>query len=157
MTKKTQKPARGDADAAPKKTPPNRRDLLTFGLIAAGTVGTAGYFLWPALRQSTTKIPASTAAVTISMSGFSPNVLKAKVGQRIDVQLINKDNSLHSDGGGWHQFAIDDLGIDYNVAPLSESAVSFTVDAPGTYDFYCGICCGGKANPYMHGQLIVEA
>ena len=90
------------------------------------------------------------------MSGFSPSVISARVGQKISLQLINKDNSLHTDGGGWHQFAIDDLDIDFKVAPLEVSEVSFTVDTPGTYDFYCGICCGGKANPYMHGQLVVE-
>jgi cytochrome c oxidase subunit II len=136
---------------------PSRRSLLSFGLITAGAVGGAGYFLWPMLRQSTLSTPEATIPVAISMSGFSPNLLAARVGQRIDLQLINRDNSLHSDGGGWHQLAIDALGLDFMVAPLSESEVSFTVDSPGTYDFYCGVCCGGRANPYMHGQLVVEA
>ncbi len=136
---------------------PGRRDVLSFGLIAAGAVGAAGYFLWPVLRQSALRTPEATEPVVISMSGFSPNVLTARVGEKVNLQLVNKDNSLHSDGGGWHQFAIDDLGLDFKVAPLSETKVSFTVDKPGTYDFYCGICCGGKANPYMHGKLVVEA
>ncbi len=136
---------------------PSRRDVLGFGLIAAGSVGAAGYFLWPALRQTMLTTPAATVPVVISMSGFSPNTVAAKVGQQINIQLINKDNSLHSDGGGWHQFAIDELALDFKVAPLTEAALSFVVDKPGTYDFYCGICCGGKANPYMHGQLVVEA
>ena len=134
---------------------PRRRDILSFGLIAAGATGAGGYFLWPSLRQSFLT-PTEAASVTVSMSGFSPNVIKARVGQTIDLQLINKDNSLHTDGGGWHQFAIDQLGLDFKVAPLSELPVSFVVQEPGEYDFYCGICCGGKANPYMHGQLVVE-
>ncbi|MFV2034584.1 MAG: cupredoxin domain-containing protein [Halocynthiibacter sp.] len=153
------KPGKPLPDPAPGGAPqkPSRRNVLSFGLIAAGAIGGAGYFLWPVLRQSTVVTPASTVAITISMSGFSPKVVTGSVGQEIRVQLINKDNSLHSDGGGWHQFAVDELGLDYKVAPLSESLISFTVDKPGTYDFYCGICCGGKANPYMHGQLVVEA
>lgn len=147
-------PQKGPQDAG---TPPNRRNVLGFGLIAAGAVGGAGYFLWPALRQNMRAAPAGALSVTISMSGFAPNTLVARAGQRIDLQLVNPDNALHTDGGGWHQFAIDELGLDFNIAPLSESLVSFTVDTPGTYDFYCGICCGGVANPYMHGQLVIEA
>ena len=139
------------------RSEPNRRNVLGFGLIAAGTIGGAGYFLWPMLRQNTLQTPQGAMAVTVSMSGFSPNVLTARAGQRIDLQLINSDNALHTDGGGWHQFASDELGLDFNIAPLSESLVSFTVDTPGTYDFYCGVCCGGVANPYMHGQLVIEA
>ncbi len=138
-------------------TAPNRRNVLGFSLIAAGAVGGAGYFLWPALRQSTLSTPEATVAVAISMSGFSPNVLTARAGVPIELQLINRDNSLHSDGGGWHQFAIDELEIDYLVGPLTESRVSFTIEQPGTYDFYCGVCCGGIQNPYMHGRLEVEA
>lgn len=136
---------------------PTRRGVLGFGLISAATLGTAGYLLWPALRPGTGGAPAGAVPVSISMSGFAPNVLTARAGAPIELQLINRDNSLHSDGGGWHQFAIDELGLDWKVAPLSEERVSFTVETPGTYDFYCGICCGGKANPYMHGQLVVEA
>ena len=136
---------------------PSRRDVLTFGLIAAGALGGAGYLLWPSLRQSSLFGSAGADPVAISMSGFSPNRITARAGQPIALRLINKDNSMHSDGGGWHQFAIDELGIDYKVPPLETRTVGFTVEAPGSYDFYCGVCCGGKANPYMHGTLVVEA
>src|SRR3972149_2301788 len=27
----------------------------------------------------------------------------------------------------------------------------------GVYDYYCDVCCGGKANPTMRGKLIVES
>jgi len=144
---------------APEDAPnrPSRRSFLSFGLIGGGTLAAAGYFLWPAVRQNMREVPAGALSVTISMSGFAPNTLVARAGQRIDLQLVNPDNALHTDGGGWHQFAIDELELDVLVAPLSEERVSFTVDTPGTYDFYCGICCGGQANPYMHGSLTVEA
>jgi len=136
---------------------PNRRSVLGFGVVAVGALGASGYFLWPALRQATLATPAEATPVSISMGGFAPNVLRARAGVPIELQLINRDNSLHTDGGGWHQFAIDELEVDFMVGPLSESRVSFSVERPGTYDFYCGVCCGGAANPYMHGQLIVEA
>lgn len=144
---------------APQTPPggPSRRNVLGFGLVAAGALGASGYFLWPAVRQATLATPADALAVRISMSGFAPNLLRARAGVPVELQLINPDNALHSDGGGWHQFAIDELGVDFKIGPLSEERVGFLVEKPGTYDFYCGICCGGKANPYMHGQLVVEA
>lgn len=153
---KPNKTANANAPVRTKKLP-TRRGVLGFGLISAATLGAAGYLLWPVLRPGISGAPAGTVPVNISMSGFAPNVLTARVGEPIRLQLINRDNALHSDGGGWHQFAIDELGLDWKVAPLSEALASFTVDVPGKYDFYCGICCGGKANPYMHGQLVVEA
>ena len=155
MSDSKPKPTRRDASSGRK---PSRRDVISFGVVAAGAVAASGYFLWPVVRQSSLfATPTDATPVAISMSGFSPNRLTARVGQPVRLQLINKDNSLHSDGGGWHQFAIEELGVDFKIAPLDISEVSFTVDKPGTYDFYCGVCCGGKANPYMHGQLVVEA
>jgi len=155
MSDSRSKPARHDAPSGRK---PSRRDVISFGVIAAGVVAASGYFLWPVVRQSSLfAMPTEAISLAISMSGFAPNRLVARVGQPIQLQLINKDNSLHSDGGGWHQFAIDELDVDFKIAPLDRSEVSSAVDKPGRYDFYCGVCCGGKENPCMHGQLVVEA
>jgi heme/copper-type cytochrome/quinol oxidase subunit 2 len=65
---------------------------------------------------------------------------------------------MHSDGGGWHQLAIPELGLDEKVGP--RSTMTFEVPAsaaPGEYAFYCDICCGGKENPSMQGVLKVTA
>ena len=65
---------------------------------------------------------------------------------------------MHSDGGGWHQFAVDALGINWKVGPLSSKVFTFTAPASaGRYAFYCDICCGGKENPSMQGELTVTA
>jgi heme/copper-type cytochrome/quinol oxidase subunit 2 len=101
-----------------------------------------------------------TTAVQIhaSMGGFDPAALKVKTGQRVKVELTSMDTSMHSDGGGRHQFAIDELGIDWEVGPLSSKVFEFTAPTePGTYDWYCDICCGGKENPSMQGKLTVTA
>jgi len=92
------------------------------------------------------------------MGGFEPRSLTVKAGQAVKVELASMDNSMHSDGGGWHQFAIDELGIDWKVGPLSSKVFEFTAPAAaGTYTFYCDICCGGKENPSMQGKLTVTA
>lgn len=96
--------------------------------------------------------------VHASMSGFDPPVLTVKAGQAVKIELSSMDSSFHSDGGGWHQFAIDALGINWKVGPESSQVFSFTAPATaGTFTWYCDICCGGKANPSMQGKLTVTA
>jgi len=93
-----------------------------------------------------------------SMSGLSPKVLTVKAGQPAKIELASMDTAAHSDGGGWHGFAIDSLGINWKVGPLSSKVFEFTAPTiPGKYTYYCGICCGGKENPTMVGTLEVTA
>jgi cytochrome c oxidase subunit 2 len=126
-----------------------------FVAIAVVVVGLTGVLLWRAFAP----VPAVAADIQIqtTMSGFDPPVIRAKVGQPITIQLINRDSAFHTDGGGWHQFAIDALGINAKVGPESTQLVTVTPTRPGTYEFYCDICCGGKENPSMHGKLEVSA
>ncbi len=101
-----------------------------------------------------------TAAVQVhaSMGGFEPAAMTVKAGQIVRVELSSMDTSMHSDGGGRHQFAIDELGIDWQVGPLSSEVFEFTAPADaGTFTWYCDICCGGKENPSMQGKLTVTA
>ena len=100
----------------------------------------------------------SAIQVHASMGGFDPPALTVKAGQTVKVELSSMDNSMHSDGGGWHQFAIDALSINWRVGPLGSQVFEFTAPATaGTYSWYCDICCGGKENPSMHGTLTVTA
>jgi plastocyanin len=103
--------------------------------------------------------PAATDAAAVqvhaSMGGFDPPALTVKAGERVRVEFSSMDTSMHSDGGGWHQLAIDDLGIDWKVGPLSSDVFEFTAPGAGAYSWYCDICCGGKANPSMQGTLTV--
>jgi plastocyanin len=96
--------------------------------------------------------------VHASMEGFDPSQLTVKAGQTVKIQLASMDTAMHSDGGGWHQFAIDELQVNWKVGPESSQVFDFTAPStPGTYTYYCDICCGGKANPSMQGKLTVTA
>ena len=96
--------------------------------------------------------------VHASMDGFDPDQLTVKAGEDVKLQLASMDTSMHSDGGGWHEFAIDALKVDFKVGPESSQVFSFKAPStPGTYEFYCDICCGGKENPSMQGKLTVTA
>ena len=147
------KPAGKTASAA---AAPDRRRKIVFGAVTAGVLVAAAYFLWPAVKLSSLFSPAgATVVVAISMSGFSPSQIEVREGQPLTIRLVNKDNRFHKDGGGWHQFAIDELGVDVKVPPLKTRTITLIPEKTGVFDFYCGVCCGGRANPYMHGALTV--
>jgi heme/copper-type cytochrome/quinol oxidase subunit 2 len=104
--------------------------------------------------------PSDVAAIQVhaSMGGFEPGALTIKAGQAVRVEFSSMDTPYHSDGGGWHQFAIDELGIDWKVGPESSQVFAFTAPTQaGAYTFYCDICCGGKENPSMQGTMTVTA
>jgi hypothetical protein len=95
--------------------------------------------------------------VQINMGGFSSYVITTQAGQPLRLKLVNPDSQFHTDGGGWHQLVVPDLGVDARVAPRSQAVVEIPATTPGEYLFYCDICCGGKENPTMRGVLGVVA
>lgn len=132
-----------------------RNRAIAFSIIAFMVVGLAGILVWRAFAP----IPMAAADVRIqtTMEGFLPQVIRAKVGQPIKILLVNRDTRFHTDGGGWHQFAIDGLGVNAKVGPESTQLVTLTPTREGTYEFYCDVCCGGKESPSMRGRLEVSA
>ena len=136
--------------------PPGRRlRTIAFTAIALSVSALAlalvvGRLLPPAATDVTA------VQVHASMGGFDPPALTVKAGQTVRVEFSSMDTAFHSDGGGWHQFAIDELDLDWQVGPESSEVFEFTAPAtPGAYAFYCDICCGGKENPSMQGELTV--
>ena len=130
---------------------------FVFTVIVVGVLGLAGYYLKPAFfRPPPEPMAGNVIDVEASMSGFSMKEIRVKIGEPVTIRLTSLDNSHHTDGGGKHQWAVDELGVDVIAQPESSNYVTFTPDKVGTYTFYCDICCGGRANPTMNGQIIVE-
>lgn len=128
-----------------------------FAVIVVGVLGLAGYYLKSAFfRPPPEPMAGNVIDVEASMSGFDKTEIRVKVGEPVTIRLTSLDNSHHTDGGGKHQWAVDELGVNVIAQPLSSNYVTFTPDKAGTYTFYCDICCGGRANPTMNGQLVVE-
>jgi mono/diheme cytochrome c family protein len=87
---------------------------------------------------------------------YEPSEIRVKRGEVVKIEFSATDNGL----GAGHGFALD--GFDQNVfingamvgAPLS---VTFKVDSPGRYNFYCSTQCSTTdLHPHMHGVLVVE-
>src|SRR5262245_35261739 len=87
---------------------------------------------------------------------YEPSEIHVKHGEVVKIEFSTTDNGL----GAGHGFALD--GLDQSVfingamvgAPLS---VTFKVDNPGRYNFYCSTQCSTtELHPHMHGVLVVE-
>lgn len=129
-----------------------------FAVLVIGVLGLAGYYLKSAFfRPPPEPMAGNVIDVEASMSGFDKKEIRVKVGEPVTIRLTSLDTSAHTDGGGKHQWAVDELGVDVIAQPESSNTVTFTPDKAGTYTYYCGICCGGRANPTMNGQIVVEA
>jgi len=132
------------------------RSLIFAGVVIV-VLGLSGYFL----KEAFFRPPAPASAgnvidVKADMAGFDKKEIQVKVGEPVTIRLTSMDNSGHTDGGGKHQLAVDELNLNIIAQPLKSNYVTFTPDKPGEYTFYCDICCGGKANPTMNGKIIVQ-
>lgn len=135
-----------------------KRRLYTYSVLVIGVLFIAGYLLIqafspPKLQAVSDKV----IDIEATMGGFSKQVIRVKSGEPITIRLTSLDNQYHTDGGGQHQWAVDEFKVSVIAQPKSSNMVTFVPTTPGTYTFYCDICCGGRANPAMQGSLIVEA
>ncbi len=134
-----------------------RMRATTFLAVSALILAAAGYLLFRAFwKPEPPPMAGNVIDIAADMGGFTHKVVRVKVGEPVTVRLTSLDNSHHTDGGGKHQWAVDELRVDIVAPPLGSRHKTFTPDKPGTYTFYCDICCGGRANPTMSGQLVVE-
>ena len=130
---------------------------VSFAVVVVAVLGLAGFYVKQAFfRPPPPPMAGNVIDVTGSMDGFDKSEIHVKVGQAVTIRLTSMDNSAHTDGGGKHQFAVDELGVNIIAQPESSNYMTFTPTKAGSYMFYCDICCGGKANPTMNGTLVVE-
>jgi mono/diheme cytochrome c family protein/plastocyanin len=106
-----------------------RAELLSRVLIIAGVFLAVGapLLLW----QRTPLIHVSMA----EQGGWTPNTLKAEVGQPLTLHLTSDDVM--------HGFAVGQMDLEpVDVAPGKVTDVTLTFDKPGTYTFFCTRWCG---------------
>lgn len=131
---------------------------IAFAAIVLGVLGIASALLLTAFyKPSLPPMAGNVIDISADMDGFDKPEIRVKAGVPVTVRLRSLNNSHHTDGGGKHQWAVDELGVSVVAQPESTNYATFTPDKPGTYAFYCDICCGGRANPTMQGTLVVES
>ncbi len=128
--------------------------LVVVGVLGAGLVLGFGDFLG---RPNATASADHALPVRLSMAGFDPQVITAKAGQPLSLELWTTDAAPHLQGGV-HTMISDQLGFREELPAESRRTLTITMPAtPGDYDIYCDTCCGGKASSTMHATLRVEA
>ncbi|MHB1200425.1 MAG: cupredoxin domain-containing protein [Polaromonas sp.] len=133
------------------------RSMVFVGIVI-GVLGLAGFFLKSAFFPPALEAMAGNVIdVAVSMMGFDKPEIRVKVGQPVTIRVTSMDTSAHTDGGGKHQWAVDELALNVVAQPKSSNTITFTPTKTGSYNFYCDICCGGRANPSMNGTLVVES
>jgi cytochrome c oxidase subunit 2 len=133
-----------------------RARAAVFGAVVLGVLGLAGWFIASGLLRPRPPATANVIDISADMSGFSKNEIDVPVGKPVTIRLTSLDDQFHTDGGGKHQWAVDELKVNIIAQPESWSEATFTPTVLGTYTFYCDICCGGRANPAMNGKFVVE-
>ena len=145
-------------DARRSRDRQRRLRQTAFGGVALVVIGLAGYLLASAFARPALEPMAGTVIdIEADMTGFSLTEVRVRVGEPVTVRLTSLDNSHHTDGGGKHQWAVDELGVSIIAPPEGSNYATFTPTQTGQFIFYCDICCGGRANPAMQGTLVVEA
>mgnify|MGYP001591030230 CR=1 FL=1 len=112
------------------------------------------------IMAGATMVPANAPAdltIRVDMGGFTPAELKVPADKALKLKIVNPDNNMHTDGGGWHQFSVPKLNLNVNVPPLTNMIITLPAAQAGDYEFWCDTCCGGKENPSMQGVIRVRA
>lgn len=133
-----------------------RNKQLGFALIAVVVLGLSSILLFKAFYKPPLPASGNVIDIAVDMAGFDKEEIRVKVNQEVTIRVRSLDKPYHTDGGGKHQWAVDDFNASAIAPPEGTATVTFTPTKPGTYTFYCDICCGGRANPTMNGKLIVE-
>ena len=130
---------------------------VAFAAIVVVVLSVAGALLISAFsRPALPPMSGNVIDIAADMGGFDKKEVHVKAGQPVTIRLTSHDNEHHTDGGGKHQWAVDELNANVIAPPEGSNSITFTPDKVGTYTYYCDICCGGRANPTMQGKIVVE-
>jgi nitrous-oxide reductase len=89
--------------------------------------------------------------MNVVRSHFTPDIITAKVGQKIIVHLTNSEQTPDAT----HGFAIPTKNVMVSLDPGETTTVEFTMEKAGTYSYYCTEFCSAL-HLEMQGWLIIE-
>jgi nitrous-oxide reductase len=89
--------------------------------------------------------------MNVIRSRFNPDIIRAKVGDKVIVHLTNSESTADAT----HGFAIPGRNVMVSLDPGETTTVEFMATTPGSYSFYCTEFCSAL-HLEMQGWLIVE-
>ena len=114
---------------------------LLLGSAAGGSVA-GGMRLLAAAEPATNEV-----SVTAMKFSFTPDTVKARVGQPLTFVLTSLDRI--------HGFKMPEFGVRTDIIPDEETRVTITPTKPGQFAFFCDVFCG-DGHEEMGGTLVVE-
>lgn len=102
--------------------------------------------------QAAASVPATsgtrTVTVTTSNWAFSPAVISAKKGEKVQLKLVG--------GEGIHGFAVPELGLNVRVEAGQTVTIDLPTDTAGTFGARCSIPCGEGHRDMQATVIITE-
>ena len=89
--------------------------------------------------------------MNVVRSHFTPDIIQAKVGDKVIVHLNNTEQTPDAT----HGFAVPTKNVMVSLDPGEATTVEFVADKPGSFSFYCTEFCSAL-HLEMQGWLIVE-
>lgn len=124
----------------------NSLKILFVGLIFL-SAGSPGIDAQGAKPEGTATPGVHEIQVTLKKYEFDPGTLRVRKGEKVRLILFALDHD--------HGFRLDAFDVDQKVPKGTTTAVEFTADKAGTFQFRCSTVCGfGHRN--MKGTLVVE-
>ncbi len=129
----------------------SRTKKTVFAILVTAVLVAAGTMLYLSTQRAIPMDP-NAQQVHISMAGWDPATLTTKAGVPLTIDVMALDDAH----GAGHDFIIDALNI-HEYVGSSQMVFALPANQPGTYSFYCSLCCGGKDSPTMVGTYTVQA
>lgn len=100
-----------------------------------------------AMEEDTTKGETKTFIITGAAFSFTPNAIKVKKGDTVEITFVN--------AAGTHDLIVDGYGVGTKILATGQSEkISFVANKAGTFEFYCGVANHRAMG--MKGTLTVE-
>ncbi|HZD05887.1 MAG TPA: cupredoxin domain-containing protein [Longimicrobiales bacterium] len=144
------------ASGPPERSPRRRIRRAAAGALLLATVAAASWLiLGPGGPGGAPGSGPHVVQIEMDMMGFEPSSIRVRAGETVTLRLHTPENPFQLEGPT-HQLAIDELGVDLQVGGGETAEATITPSEAGTYVFYCDLCCSGRANPSMRGELVVS-
>lgn len=90
---------------------------------------------------------ARTIEVDVASFQFTPSVITAKKGEKVQLKLVGVS--------GIHGFAVPDLGMNESVAAGDTVMVDLPTDTAGTFQAFCNVPCG-PGHSDMKATIVIQ-
>jgi nitrous-oxide reductase len=89
--------------------------------------------------------------MTAIRSHFTPDVIRAKKGDRVIIHVTNVETSRDAT----HGFTVSGFNVQSSLEPGETTTIEFVANHAGAYEFYCTEFCSAL-HMEMQGWLLVE-